>query len=265
MPILARQTIAAAATVDSYWWAIHLPVRYAYKEGMAGSDIAALQLNLMRLGYDLTVDGYFGADTDREVRQYQIDEFGSGADDGVAGAKTLQRICVQRILKATQELGLPQGFLKSLVSSECSFIFGAVSAHPLDDGWDIGAFQLSSGAASTPPQDLFVRAYDIGRAAFTSGRNAVEVHDSFPTPVASGYLSELANGDKEKFKWQMVALNHNWPAAAYWIPRRGHIYIDPARDDQWTQWIYDFTFGKLTTPRQWVEHQVESKTVYLDL
>ena len=57
MPILARQTIAAAATVDSYWWAIHLPVRYAYKEGMAGSDIAALQLNLMRLGYDLTVDG----------------------------------------------------------------------------------------------------------------------------------------------------------------------------------------------------------------
>jgi hypothetical protein len=242
----------------AFWWQIQLPVRYAYKRGMVGTDIAALQLNL-----GAHVDGDFGRATEDVVKQYQADE--SLLSDGIAGGKTMQRLCVQRSFQAYETHKLPKGLLKSFMSSESSFIIGSVSKHPNDQGWDVGPYQLSSGLANPPSQVQFKDAYEISVAADITGAKARVLHDGFPNPVQSRYLTDLAADDKNLFKWQMVALNHNWPYAAHWIPRRGHIYDDPSRDDQWTEWISNVTNGRLSTPRQWVAHQVETKTVYLEL
>jgi hypothetical protein len=243
----------------AYWWNIHVPVRYAYKEGMSGADVAAFQLNLG----GVPVDGDFGELTVARVKEYQRTE--NLFPDGIAGLKTNQRLCVQAFYDPTEKYDLPKGLLKSFASSESNFMCGACSPHPNDAGWDVGALQISSGSIGNPGQSYYELAYDTEAAAERTGKLAREEFGEQPSPVPSRYLDELAGGNKPLFKWQMVALNHNWPVAAHYIPRRGHIYSDPARDDQHAQWISDVTNGRLTTPRQWVEFQVQTKTVYLEI
>jgi hypothetical protein len=240
-----------------FWWTIALPVRYVYKRGMTGSDIAALQANL-----GIPIDGDFGPDTEVAVIAYQTGQFGKDDADGIAGPRTNQRICVQRFRAASDKYDLPRWLLKSFASSESNFLCGTCARHPSDPGWDVGGLQMSSGTAAEPSQDFLRRAYDLAVAADVTGEKARELCDGFPNPAPSRYLTELAHGDKAFFRWAMVCLNHNWPYAAHWIPRRGHIYEDPTRDDQFAQWVSTASAGRLTTPRQWVSFQVEAKTVY---
>lgn len=239
-----------------YVWTIALPVRYAYREGMAGPDVAALQLNLRA-----KVDGFFGPGTEDEVVAYQEDQ--NLPADGIAGARTMQRLVVQASRGPTDRYRLPDGLLKSFASSESSFLLGAASRHPSDAGWDVGPFQISSGEIPSPSQEFLRNAYDAKTSADFAGRRAREEADDQPPAVPSRYLTELAGGDRDRFRWMMVALNHNWPVAAFEIPRRGSIYSNPATDDEPAAWISKATNGRLETPRQWVGFQVRTKTVYL--
>jgi peptidoglycan hydrolase-like protein with peptidoglycan-binding domain len=60
------------------------------KEGSRGDDVTRLQESLRKLGYDVSVDGIFGKDTDFAVRTLQ-QSFGYSVD-GLVGPGTLQLI-----------------------------------------------------------------------------------------------------------------------------------------------------------------------------
>lgn len=63
------------------------------KEGMRGSEVKTLQLNLIKLGYSLSkygADGVFGAETERAVRNFQSDQ--KITVDGIVGPVTKNRI-----------------------------------------------------------------------------------------------------------------------------------------------------------------------------
>ena len=57
------------------------------KSGMRGDDVRVLQEYLSCLGYEITVDGIFGAQTDKVVRQFQK-EHGLTVD-GIVGPQTI--------------------------------------------------------------------------------------------------------------------------------------------------------------------------------
>lgn len=56
------------------------------KRGASGSEVEALQEELMQLGYELEADGSFGPATERAVRELQAKQ--GLAVDGVVGPKT---------------------------------------------------------------------------------------------------------------------------------------------------------------------------------
>lgn len=234
--------------------------RYSLKKGMKGTDVAALQINFSNLNND----GDFGPLTEATVIDFQSKN--NLTVDGIAGPTTQRRLFVKRVDKSEKEFGLPNNYLKSQAANESNFIVSAVSKHPLDSGLDVGALQMSTGN-TLGNQTFYEYAYNIRESSYDVAADARELHDSFPVqPVASKYLDDLADGDIEKFKWQMCILNHNWPDAAEDIPRYGVIYeFDLGRDDEPAQWIIDVTNGRLETPRQWVYSYIEKSTVYLDL
>lgn len=236
--------------------------RTVFKRKMVGTDVAAFQLNLDDAsGISCVVDGDFGLETEKAVKEFQTTR--NLAADGIAGLVTQQRLCVQLSSAATGEFNLPGGFAKSRISNESSFAVACISEARSDGSFDLGANQENM-AGKVGNQEAYHHAYSVRASSRAAGQNARAIHDRISTVVDSRYLEELANGDKEKFKWQMAALNHNWPDAAEDIPRYGYVYeYSPARDDQFAQWIYDATAGALSTPRQWIMHYVQRATVYV--
>ncbi len=246
----------------AYYWQPTTDWRYVLKRGMLGFEVAALQVNLDGGdGQPLVVDGDFGAKTKRGVEAWQTEH--ELAVDGVAGGVTQMSICVSQSGPAAKHYNLPKGLLRSYLASESSGYLGAVSAHPSDGGFDIGPYQMSTFDQPVASQEFYRNAFDVGYTAEQVAEDARYFHDHVPSPVPSQYLTELANNDVEKFKWQMTALSHNWPAAAYYIPRYGHVYTNAAQDDMPASWVYAASGGRLSTPRQWVYFQVEKKTVYV--
>lgn len=66
--------------------------RRTVKKGMSGSDVKLIQTILINLGYDLGkwgADGTFGEQTEKAVKEFQLDKFGAGKEvDGIVGTKT---------------------------------------------------------------------------------------------------------------------------------------------------------------------------------
>jgi hypothetical protein len=241
----------------AYIWNPTTSYRYSLKKGMAGFDVAALQVNL-----HVEVDGAYGRLTKKAVNHFQL-----AADlevDGVAGLATQEALCVKLSTPAARTEELPVGLLKSIMSNESGFAVGAVSKHPSDAGLDIGAYQRSSGAGPGS-QDFYRYAFDIRSSAYTTATEVRGRHDSLPLPVPSRYLTEMANGDTDRFKWVLSTLNHNWPVAAQNIPRYGSIYrYEPQRDDQPAEWIILASGGRLSTPREWVSAYVLNATKFVE-
>jgi hypothetical protein len=231
--------------------------RYGLNKGMSGTDVAALQINLP----GLNIDGKFGNKTFNVVKDLQ-DSGGLQPVDGIVGPKTFQFICVEKATPAARKYNLPVGMAKSIMFGESNFIVGASGPHPSDAGYDIGAFELSSGP-NPPSQDFMYASYDVAQAAEFACNHLRYMKDHMPEPIDSSYLTFLANGDKELFKWQMAVLSHNWPQASYYIPKYGHIFTDPARDDETQQWIVSASGGTMSTPRQWVTNYVQKNTLYV--
>lgn len=242
--------------MSSYHWAPKIPYRFVLKKGMTGFEVAALQLNL---GID--VDGDFGDKTKEVVAAWQKSK--NLIVDGIAGGQTQMSLCVQLSTPATRTYNLPGGLLRSIVASECGGYIGAIGPHPSDSGYDIGPYMISTGSSELQTQEFYENAFNITHTSQVVADRARDFHDGMPNPVPSKYLIELADGDTDVFRWQMTVLNHNWPAAAHHIPRRGSVYSTPGTDDQPQQWIITATGGRLETPREWVHFQVEKKTVYV--
>ena len=232
--------------------------RYAFKHGMFGTDVAALQINFP----DLIVDGEFQDETEFEIKKFQRNN--NLLADGIAGPITQRRLVVRRSKKAREVYPeLPDGFLKSISQGEANFMVAAVSKHPSDPGLDIGAYQLSTGRTSGS-QEFYHLAYNIRASALEAARDAKEFAESLDDPVPSRYFDDLAGGNVNKFKIQMTVLSHNWPDAAEDIPRFGVVYeFDHGKDDEPQDWIIAASGGRLQTPRQWIYSYVERNTVYI--
>lgn len=63
------------------------------KKGSKGDGVRWLQTELKRIGYDIQVDGAFGSETDRILRDFQEHHFNDKKDwDGICGPKTREKL-----------------------------------------------------------------------------------------------------------------------------------------------------------------------------
>ncbi len=225
---------------------------------MVGNDVAVLQLNL-----DIHVDGDFGAKTEKAVTNWQENHgFAPEGIDGVAGPDTQRSIIVLKSRPATEKYDLPAGILKSIAFNESGFILSAAGPHSGDAGWDVGAFCRSSG--STPPTPSQAREFfNVTKSADWTANHLIVTKSELGVPVDSSYLTDIGENNKDEFAWQLAILAHNWPYAADNIADRGHIFNDPADDDQPANWIIIASGGRLSTPRQWVTSYIEKATGFV--
>lgn len=227
--------------------------RYATRHGDKGNDVAVLQLNLP----GLAVDGVFADLTEAAVLEWQRAH--GLIDDGIAGLATQQSIIQTKARRPEKEKRLPSRLLKSIAANESGFALAAAGPHLGDEGWDVGAFCRSSGSLF-PDQPFLRSAYHVGESSKWTAHHVRQTYDNLPSPVASRYLTELAQGDAERFRWQLAILAHNWPAAALNIAKNGSATPD---DDAAASWIEAATSNRLHTPREWVLSYVERATVYV--
>lgn len=220
--------------------------RFAFKKGMRGTDVAALQINLA----GVTVDGVFGSETRQAV--VAVQKRAGLVVDGIAGLVTQQHIV--RAKSAGAEDGLPSGLLRSLAANESAFALAAFSRHPSDAGYDLGAFQHSSGANPTPPQSFIRDSYDVKKMS-------VETSARFRRAFVT-YRDE-PHADTDRRAWELAILSHNWPVAAENLAEIGRIYKTKP-DDVPEAWIEQASGGRLHTAREWVAAYIERATIYVD-
>ncbi|HBN96882.1 MAG TPA: peptidase M23, partial [Firmicutes bacterium] len=60
------------------------------RRGMQGNEVYALQELLMELGYDLVVDGVFGSETEKLIKDIQ--RAVGLTPDGLVGEKTIEKL-----------------------------------------------------------------------------------------------------------------------------------------------------------------------------
>ncbi len=232
-------------------WQPSADFRYALRYGMVGSDVAALQLNLG----GVAVDGDFGPRTERTVRRFQRHR-PRLVTDAIAGPATQAKIA-ERQMREPAAL-VPEGLLKSLAYNESGLILGSCGRHADDPGWDIGVFARSTGM--TPgSQEFLWSAYDVGASARWSVENLLASRNELGAPVDSWYLGTLAHGDRDRFRWCLAVLAHNWPLGARNIAKDGHATSD---DDAPRDWIITATGGRLETAREWCVGYVERATTF---
>jgi hypothetical protein len=227
---------------------------YQLNKGMSGDEVAALQLNLAH--FDVVVDGDYGDETEAAVKQFQQNK-NMSIVDGIAGQSTQSLLIKDHCKNSQLNYSLPSNFLWSIAGHESGFIIGAYSDHPSDSGLDIGPFQISSGKSAPINQSVYISAYTIGAAAKKSAKAIREAYYSFPIVAQSRYLDEVGLGDMDRFRWQLAALNHNWPFAALNIAKYGHVYAD---DDAPQHWIELASGYKLHTTREWVTSYIQKAT-----
>lgn len=241
------------------YWVPSKDFRYSLKRGMAGTDVAALQLNLR----SLVVDGDFGPLTERAVRRFQRSR-PRLVTDGIAGPATQMAVALREMRRPAKLL--PRGLLRSIASNESGFFLGSAGPHASDNGWDVGVFARSSGEAA-PGQTFLENAYDVYESACWTTDNLIDQRAALGVPVRSWYADTLAPGDLERYRWMVAVLAHNWPAGAFNLARRGAVTVDypgdENDDDKPAGWIIAATAGRLSTPREWALSYIARATVYM--
>lgn len=225
--------------------------RYAFKEGMTGWDVWALQTNLKRLGPStagLVLDGEFGPETRNAVLLHQKNR--KLIQDGIAGIATQMSLCVTLSKSAEARANLPVGLLRGLIEGESGFAVACYSPHPSDSGFDLGPFQDSIEPSAIGNQTRYKRAFDVQLMATDTANKIRRQFDE--------YVKFVHN----KRAWELAVLYHNWPAAADNLAKIGRIYKNQSQDEP-QQWIIDASGGRLKTARQWVDSYIAKKFLYV--
>lgn len=222
--------------------------RYVLQRGDRGESVAALQVNLR----GIAVDGDFGPITETAVRAVQSTN--RLVVDGIAGGATQQALCLTLSAPAQAAYQLPVGLLRGLVQNESSFYLASYTGHPSDpNGFDLGAYQ-----DAFPPRE----------------RSQTTYRQAYSVPAMAGITAGELRAAKNRFKgkpgaptdkraWQLAALDHNWPFAAYNLASTGHIYPgNPALDTTRAQWVVTASGGRLSTPQQWVDSYISRACKY---
>lgn len=222
--------------------------RRAFKKGMIGTDVAALQINL-----EVPADGIFGSQTRQAVMKFQT--AAKITIDGIAGLITQQHIIIARSREAASSYSLPKGMLRSLASNESGFAVAAFTDHPSDQGIDVGAFQRSSGGIHLPSQSWLHNAYDARYMADMAGGGLRHQFERFlPAPYVTS----------ERKAWELAVLTHNWPEAAENLAFLGRVYDDPkVSDDAPQPWIEKVTNGRLHSAAEWIAAYIARSTTYV--
>jgi len=238
--------------------------RVALRKGDTGTDVGIIQQNVGMEGDD--VDGVFGTKTVRRVRKWQRDH--KLVVDGIAGLATQRSIVTVAARPFTTEFSLPKGMLISIAYNESSFQITNAAPHPKDSGWDVGPYARSTGNSYPSDGRWFQSAFDARSSASWTAENAVKTRSRLTDPVDSRYLQELAFGDKDRFRWMLTILAHNWPGnydtgygGAIGICNHGRASTD---DDKPAEWIIAASKGGMTTPRQWVTNYIAKSTTFVE-
>lgn len=235
--------------------------RRAFKRGMRGTDVGALQINL-----GVSVDGVFGQQTGIAVRNCQMQC--KLVVDGIAGPATQQALIGLLSLPSERKYGLPEGTLKSMALNESGNLVAAFAPHPSDSGFDLGALQKSITPAEIGNQDSYRHAYDVKAMAVETAKKIRDYYESFkgkPHVLDSQnyYRKALSPEDADTYAWMLAILVHNWPSAAYNLANHGSIFQDSARDTQYAAWVDQASASRITTPREWVLSYINRCTVFV--
>lgn len=232
--------------------------RRAFKEGMVGWDVQALQigLNSHQRTLPVTEDGHFGPQTRecvlREQRNHHLTQ------DGIAGLLTQRAIAVAEANAAEATHRVAKGLTVGIIEGESGYAFAATTpkytSGTAAGSRDVGLVQKNLSERQLQDQEVISAAFRVRDLVRELAGALRSRHNSyFGRPGASTH----------KRAWELAVLYHNWPSAAVNMSQGHGPYLDSARNDRDEQWIIDIGVPGVRTPNQWVAHYIQSKTMYV--
>lgn len=223
---------------------------YVLKKGLQGHDVWALQINLHAAGFAVSMDGVFGMQTKTAVQRFQDDR--KLSDDGVAGILTQRSLALKLIEPVQDHEKTPHGLIRGIVEGESGWVVGATNwsvAGGVDCGW-------------------------AQRRVYEQDYDETHFERAFNGKVQFGILAQNLRGKKKEYfgrkgatthkrAWELAVLYHNWPAAAGRLSQGLSIYFDASKDHRYAQWVASIGVKGVTSPAQWADYYVDSKTQYV--
>lgn len=232
--------------------------RRAFKRGMTGWDVGALQIGLNSHRPDkteLTIDGDFGAVTHARVVAEQK-AYGL-VQDGVAGLMTQRAMLLDIARQAEIRFDVIALLLKGLIEGEAGYMLAATTALYGNGTRDLGAVMRNTLMTE---QAAVRAAFFIRDQIIKTARDIRNQHDS--------YVGDRGIPTDRK-AWETAILYHNWQAAAAQVAagtfdgwRYTSRNVRYGVDDP-APWIIEIGVSGVVTARQWCKHYIESKTLYV--
>lgn len=174
---------------------------YTFKRGQEGWHVIVCQiaLNSHFPTPPLTTDGVFGPATEKAAKEVQT-ALGITAD-GVVGPETQEHF-VKAKCKHAEKGTTPPGLLAGINNIESTYQWSSVSPTNSDGSHDYGTTQEN---LSHPTASQLTAAFNPDAANHVL---AGEV---------SGFYKAVSGKVTGRRAWELAALNHNWPAAAWAI------------------------------------------------
>lgn len=215
-----------------------------FRRGDDSWAVVALQVNLNGLGNSLVLDGDLGPITEKVIVTFQRHR--SMIVDGIAGAKTQERLCMDLLRRPELERSLPPNLLRGLTENESSFMVACYSPHPDGEGFDLGALQEAFYPVGTQLQY---------RDALTVATMGFKV----ATLIRAKYSEYRGAGAPARLAWECAALYHNRPASADRMAqgKSASTLTGPVA------WVEEASGGRLHTIQEWCESYIERATKYV--
>lgn len=228
--------------------------RYAFKRGMSGWDVQALQiaLNSHQKTFPITEDGIFGPQTEECIKREQANHHLTV--DGIIGPITQSIICSVECRAADKLQRCAPGLSISIVLAESSAFFACVSGPNGNGSFDAGVTQDNLTSAELMMAAKWHYAFTLSGSISDMAAKMRRQKDIFAGRPAV---------NTNKYAWELAALYHNWESAAENMSYGYGPYKEAARNDRTEDWIVTATDGRLSTPNQWAAEQIRTKTMYV--
>jgi Putative peptidoglycan binding domain len=227
--------------------------RRAFKEGMRGWDVQAVQMALnSHQGTILTTDGVFGEQTRKVVEREQANHHLEA--DGIIGVQTMSAICLAESRQAERAERLPHDLLRGLIEGESAYQFAAVGRRNSNGSRDAGVLQYNIAVENLANHARWEHAFSVRARCEQTAATLREKKDEF-------YGRKGAPTHKRA--WELAVMHHNWQTAAVNMSNGYGPYREAARNTREEAWIVAASGGDLRTPNEWVADYIESKTLYV--